>query len=299
MESTGVFSRGIDPVYGLGLLLIGFAICLLLTANICGYDYYEMFSASKGREQTEGRFSKVIRGEVDFSESRFSDPIIWIMMKDFWSRLRSPMQVWKYIYAVVGTVFVLYLNITRPFWFPPVIVPIGLAFALVPAFMLMMILFVQMGSVTSMLTFVDERDNIYLLKASPFSDRDIVLSKYLLSIVEVAITVIPACGFLIYLIHIQGYLAVITLVAPLTILFAATGSAVGAYVPVMTNDPKTLPVPLAFSFPVINLGLGTIMVFLVAIFADSILLLVILPLYTLSLVYFFLAVSIRALRNYK
>jgi hypothetical protein len=115
----------------------------------------------------------------------------------------------------------------------------------------------------------------------------------------VAITVIPACGFLVYLIHIQGYLAVITLVAPLTILFAATGSAVGAYVPVMTNDPKTLPVPLAFSFPVINLGLGTIMVILVAIFADSILVIVILPLYTLSLVYFFLAASVRALRNYK
>ena len=298
-ESTGLFSQGLDPIYGVILILMGFSICLLLTANICGYDYYELFSASKGREQTEGKFSKIIRGEVDFSNSRFSDPMVWIMMKDFWSRLRSPMQIWKYIYAVIGTGFVLFLNITRPYWFPPVIVPVGLAFALVPAFVLMMILFVQMASVTSMLSFVDERDNIYLLKASPFRPSDIILSKYLLSLFEVTIAVIPACGFLVYLIHIQGYLAVITLVAPLTILFSATGSAIGAYVPVMTNDPKTMPVPLAFSFPVINLALGAIMVFLVAIFADSILVIVILPIYTLSLVYFFLALSIRALRAYK
>jgi hypothetical protein len=85
----------------------------------------------------------------------------------------------------------------------------------------------------------------------------------------------------------------------LAILFAATGSAIGAYVPVLTNDPKTLPVPLAFSSPVINLGLGAIMVFLVAAFADSVLVLVILPLYTLSLVFFFLVLSIRALDAYK
>ena len=298
-ESTGVFSQGIPPLYSIIFITIGFFVTLLLTANISGYDYYELYSASKGKEQTEGRFSRIIRGEIDFSKSRFTDPMIWIMIKDFWSRLRSPMQIWKYIYAVVGTVFVLYLNIAKPLWLPPVIVPMGLAFALVPAFMLMMILFVQMGSVTSMLSFVDERDNVYLLKASPFNPRDIILSKYLLSLFEVAVTVIPACGFLIYFIHIEGYLAVITLVAPLTLLFAATGSAVGAYVPVLTNDPKTLPVPLAFSFPVINLGLGALMVFLVAIFSDSILIVVVLPLYTLSLVSLFLALSVRALNTYK
>jgi hypothetical protein len=298
-ESTGIFSQGIPSSYSVIFIMIGFFICLLLTANISGYDYYELYSASKGKEQTEGRFSRIFRGEIDFSKSKFNDPMIWIMIKDFWSRLRSPMQIWKYIYAVVGTVFVLYLNIVRPPWFPPVIVPLGLAFALVPAFILMMILFVQMGSVTSMLSFVDERDNIYLLKSSPFNPRDIILSKYLLSLFEVAVTVIPACGLLIYFIHIEGYLAVITLVAPLTILFAATGSAVGAYVPVLTNDPKTLPVPLAFSFPVINLGLGALMVYLVAIFSSSILIIVILPLYTLSLVYLFLAISVRALNTYK
>jgi hypothetical protein len=209
------------------------------------------------------------------------------------------MQIWKYVYAVVGTVFVLYLNIVRPIWFPAMLIPFHLSFALVPAFLLMMILFVQMASITSMLSFVDERDNVYLLKASPFKSGDIILSKYLLSVFEIAVAVIPACGFLIYFLHIEGYLAVITLVAPLSILFAATGSAIGAYVPVLTNDPKTLPVPLAFSFPVINLGLGAIMVFLVATFADSVLVMLVLPLYTLSLVFFFLALSVRALNAYK
>ncbi len=297
-EFTGIFSQGFNPMHAFVFIILGFLICLLLTANICGYDYYELFSASKGREETEGKFSKIIRGEVDFSESRFNDPMVWIIMKDFWSRLRSPLQIWKYIYAIIGTAFVVYLNIVRPFWFPPVIVPIGLSFALVPAFILMMILFVQMASVTSMLSFVDEQENVYLLKVSPFNPRDIILSKYLLSLFEIIIVVIPACGILVYFIHIEGYLAIITLVAPLTILFAASGSAVGAYVPVLTNDPKTLPVPLAFSFPVINLGLGAVMVFLVAVFAESILIMIVLPLYTLSLVCFFLALSVRALNNY-
>jgi len=298
-ESTGVLSQGINPVYGFIFIIIGYSICILLTANITSYDYYELFSASKGKEQTEGRFSRIIRGEVDFSESQFNDPMIWIMLKDFWSRLRSPMQIWKYVYAVIGTVFVLYLNIVRPLWFPAILIPLYLSFALVPAFLLMMIMFVQMASITSMLSFVDERDNVYLLKASPFKSGDIILSKYLLSVFEIVVAVIPACGFLVYLLHMEGYLAVVTLVAPLSILFAASGSAIGAYVPVLTNDPKTLPVPLAFSFPIINLGLGGIMVFLIATFAESVLILLVLPLYTLSLVFFFLALSVRALNTYK
>jgi hypothetical protein len=268
-------------------------------ANLTGYEYYEIFSAIKGKEQTEGRFSKIVRGDLDFSNSRFTDPMIWIMLKDFWSRLRSPMQIWKYVYAVLGTGFVVYLNVFRPAWFPAFLIPVGLAFAIVPAFILMMILFIQMGSVTALLSFVDERENVYLLKSSPFRSRDIILAKYILSLFEVSIAVVPACGFLIYLLHIEGYLAIITLVGPLVLLFTASGNAVGAYVPVMTNDPQTLPVPLAFSFPVINLGLGTIMVYLVALFADSWMVMVLLPIYTLSLVYFFLAVSVHALNTYK
>lgn len=298
-EITGVLSQGISPLIGIIFTILGFTICLLLTANSVSYGHYELFSASKGQEQAEGRFSRIIRGEIDFSRSRFNDPMVWIMLKDFWSRLRSPMQIWKYIYASLGTVFVLYLNLTRPVWLPSIIVPMSLSFALVPAFILMMILFIQMASVTSMLSFVDEKDNVYLLKASPFNSKDIVLSKYLLSLLEIVITVIPACGFLIYFIHVEGYLAIITLAAPLAILFCATGSAVGAYVPVMTNDPKTLPVPLAFSFPVINLGLGAIMVYLISLLADSVFILFVLPLYTLSLTYFFLATSVRALNTYK
>ncbi len=298
-EMTGVFALDVPILLGIGLQILMFTITFLLTASVCGYDYYEMFSASKGNEQLEGRFSKIIHGEIDFSNSRFKDPSIWIMLKDFWSRLRSPYQIWKYVYAVVGTIFVLYLNLVHPTWFRPLDVPANLAFAIVPAFVLMMILLIQMSSVTSMLSFVDEKDNVYLLKASPFKSRDIVLAKFLLSLIEVGIAAIPACGFLIYIMRIEGYLALITLAAPLTILFTATGVAVGSYVPVMTNDPKTLPVPLAFSYPIINLSLGAAMVFLVALFADSLFVLVVLPAYCLGLTFLFLFVSVRSLESYK
>ena len=298
-EYTGLFSQGLNPLFGVVLIVIDFAICLLLLANLTGYEYYEVYSSVKGKEQTEGRFSKIVRGDIDFSNSRFTDPMVWIILKDFWSRLRSPMQIWKYVYALFGTVFVIYLNLTHPLWFPTFNIPLNMAFAIVPAFILMMIMFIQMGSVTSLLSFVDERDNVYLLKSSPFRSRDIILAKYMLSLFEVSIAVIPACGFLIYLLHIEGYLAIITLTGPLVLIFTASGNAIGAYVPVMTNDPKTLPVPLAFSFPVINLGLGTVLVYLVALFAESWMVMVILPLFTLSLVYFFLAASVYALNTYK
>jgi len=298
-EMTGILSLGVPFLLGVALQFLAFTICLLVTASIFGYDYYEVFSASKGNEQLEGRFSKIIHGEVDFSNSRFSDPTIWIMLKDFWSRLRSPFQIWKYVYAIIGTVFVLYLNLVRPMWFRPFTVPNNLAFAIVPAFVLMMILLIQMSSVTSMLSFVDEKENVYLLKASPFKSKDIVLAKFILSLIEVGIAAIPACGFLIYILRIEGYLALITLAAPLVILFTASGVAVGAYVPVLTNDPKTLPIPLAFSYPVINLSLGSAMILLVAMFAESIWILIILPVYTLGLVLFFLAISVRAIDAYK
>lgn len=298
-EMTGVFSLGTPLLLGVGLQVLIFTICLLLTANTCGYDYYELFSSSKGNEQLENRFSKVIRGEVDFSNSRFNDPMIWIMLKDFWSRLRSPFQIWKYVYAVAGTIFVLYLNLMRPSWFNPINVPTSLAFAVVPAFVLMLILMVQMSSVTSMLSFVDEKENVYLLKASPFKSKDIVLAKFLLSFMEVGLAAIPACGFLIYVMRIEGYLSLITLAAPLTILFTASGVAIGAYVPVMTNDPRTLPVPLAFSYPIINLSLGFAMVLLVAVFAESTLILILLPAFSLGLTLLFLAISVRALNSYK
>ena len=298
-ETTGVFSLGVGYQIGFLFQLISFALCFLLTANISSYEYYELFSAVKGKEEVEGNFSRIIHGEVDFSSSRFNDPSIWIMLKDFWSRLRSPFQIWKYIYAIIGGVSVLYLNLFHPAWFRPFNVPSGIQYAIVPAFVLMMILFVQMSSVTSMLSLVDEKENVYLLKASPFRTKDIVLAKYLLSLFEVSIAVIPAAGFLIYILRIEGYLAMITLVAPLTILFTASGVAIGAYVPVITNDPKQLPIPLAFSYPIINLGLGSFMIFLVALFAKSVLILIVLPAYSLMLTFLFLSLSSRAINSYK
>jgi hypothetical protein len=298
-EVIGLFNLGMNFMFGFSLLVIGFLITLLLTAHICSYDYYELFTAVKGGEVIEGNFSRFARGEVDFSSSRFRDPMVWIMLKDFYSRLRSPFQIWKYVYVVLGTIFVAYLNIASPEWFRSVQVPTSLAFAVVPAFVLMLILFIQMSSVTSMLSFVDEKENVYLLKASPFRPRDVVLAKYLLSLFEVAIAVIPACGLLVYILRIEGYLALITLAAPLTIVFTAIGVAIGAYVPVLTNDPRTLPVPLAFSYPIINLSIGALMVFLVALLANSQNILIALPLYTIGFTMLFLGVATRALSNYK
>jgi hypothetical protein len=270
----------------------------LLTANVCNYDYYELFSLVKGRDEREGNFSRFARGEVDFSNTRFRDPMIWIMLKDFYSRLRAPFQIWKYVYVVLGTIFVLYLNLFRPEWFSSIQIPANLAFAIVPAFLLMLILLIQMSSVTSMLSFVDEKENVYLLKASPFKTKDIVLAKFLLSLFEVGIAAIPACGLLIYILRIEGYLALITLAAPMTILFTATGIAIGAYVPVLTNDPRTLPVPLAFSYPIINLSLGALMISIVTIYAESQTILLMLPLYSISLTVFFLGIAAKALNSY-
>ncbi len=297
-EMTGLFSINISFVIGFELQFIVFMIALLFSANICNYDYYELFSLVKGRDEREGNFSRFARGEVDFSNTRFRDPMVWIMLKDFYSRLRSPFQIWKYVYVVVGTIFVVYLNLFRPEWFRSIQIPANLAFAIVPAFLLMLILLIQMSSVTSMLSFADEKENVYLLKASPFRTRDIVLAKFLLSLFEVGAAAIPACGLLIYILRIEGYLALITLAAPMTILFTAIGIAVGAYVPVLTNDPRTLPVPLAFSYPIINLSLGALMIAIVTFFADSESILTILPLYSIGLTILFLGIAAKAMNSY-
>ena len=297
-EMSGVFSINLSFMIGFQLQFIVFFIALLFTANICNYDYYELFSLVKGRDEMEGNFSRFARGEVDFSNNRFRDPMVWIMLKDFYSRLRSPFQIWKYVYVVVGTIFVVYLNLFHPEWFRSVQIPPNLAFAVVPAFLLMLILLIQMSSVTSMLSFVDEKENVYLLKASPFRSRDIILAKFLLSLFEVGIAVIPACGLLIYILRIEGYIALITLAAPLTILFTAIGIAIGAYVPVLTNDPRTLPVPLAFSYPIINLSLGTLLLGIVTIFAGNLYLLLILPLYSVGFMAVFLGIAAKALNSY-
>jgi hypothetical protein len=297
-EMTGIFAIGFNIVFVFCFQILVFLIALLFTANICTYEYYELFSLVKGHEETEGNFSRFVHGEVDFSNTRFKDPMVWIILKDFYSRLRSPFQIWKYVYAVVGTIFVLYLNIAHPQWFRSIQVPANLAFAVVPAFLLMLILLIQMSSVTAMLSFVDEKENVYLIKASPFKSRDVILAKFLLSLFEVGIAAIPACGLLIYILRIEGYLALITLAIPLTILFTSIGIAVGAYVPVFTNDPRTLPVPLAFSYPIINLFLGALMILIVTLFSNSQSLLLVLPLYCIGLSVLFLGAANKALNSY-
>ncbi|MHA1614649.1 MAG: hypothetical protein ACTSYJ_07360, partial [Candidatus Thorarchaeota archaeon] len=74
---------------------------------------------------------------------------------------------------------------------------------------------------------------------------------------------------------------------------------IGAYVPVITNDPKTLPVPLAFSYPIINLSLGAGMILLVAMFAESSWILFVLPAYSIGLTLLFLTIAVLAIDAYK
>ena len=91
----------------------------------------------------------------------------------------------------------------------------------------------------------------------------------------------------------------LTLAAPLILIFTATGIAIGAFVPVFTNDPRTLPVPLAFSFPVVNLTLGAVLIGIVAALAHEQIILVILPFYTLALVFMFLEAGVYAMNSFK
>jgi ABC-type transport system involved in multi-copper enzyme maturation permease subunit len=156
-----------------------------------------------------------------------------------------------------------------------------------------------MSSLTSLLAFVEEKDNIYLLRSSPFRSKDIVLAKYTLSILEIGVTSIPLYLFLLFFFRVPGSFYLITLGAPMILIFAATGIMAGAYVPVFTNDPNNPPVPLAFSFPAINLVLGGCVLWIASEFANTTLLVVMLPLFTVFTVLLFLSLSVHALRSYK
>jgi hypothetical protein len=298
-EVTGILSWGYGPLVGLQFLALGFLISFLFLSALCDFDYYEVFAAAAGREKVEGRFSKIVRGQVDFTETRFSDPMSWIMLKDFWSRMRSPLQIWKYVYVIFGTIFVVYLNVVRPANFSPMQIPPALSSTAIPAFLLIVLLMIQLSSVTSLLSFVDEQENIYLLKASPFKPMDIILAKYLLSLIEVGLSTIPIMGFVAYFFRVQGFVSLLTLAAPLVLIFTATGIAIGAFVPVFTNDPRILPVPLAFSFPVVNLTLGAVLIALVAALAHEQLILVALPFYTLAIVFLFLEAGVHAMNSFR
>ncbi|MCK5238252.1 MAG: hypothetical protein KAR33_01820 [Candidatus Thorarchaeota archaeon] len=299
MQLTGIHSPGIDPITVFVFLLVSYFIGLLVLTNISDSDYYELFSTKMSKEEAEGSFSRRVRGQVDFSESRFTDPMIWIMLKDFWSKMRTPLQFWKYLYVIVGIALGIYLNLFQPLWLSPLPIPPQYTHSIIPAFMLIVILLTQMSSLTSLLAFVEEKDNIYLLRASPFRSKDIVLAKYLLSILEIGATSVPLYLFLLYFFRVPGSIYLLTLAAPMILVFAATGIMAGAYVPVFTNTPKNPPVPLAFSFPAINLVLGGIILWIASEFANSTMLVAVLPAFTLFTVLLFLSLSVRALKSYK
>ncbi|MFX1604060.1 MAG: hypothetical protein ACFFCK_11305 [Promethearchaeota archaeon] len=298
-ETLEVLDWGYGPELGFNFLLLGFLLTFLVLVAFCDREYYEVFAAAAGTQKVEGRFNRILRGQVDFSSTRVNDPVFWIILKDFWSRMRSPMQVLKYVYVVCGILFVVYLNLFAPPGISPFLVTPALRAAVVPAFLLLLLLMIQVSSVTSLLGFLDEGDNIYLLKASPFRDSDIVLAKYVLGVVEVALSAIPILGFIVFLFQVSGIAALIWMAGPLVLLFAAVGTAIGSYVPVFTNEPGDLPVPLAFSFPVLNLTIGGVMIMLVASLSHSLLLILVLPLYTLALVFFFLRSSVHAMGRFK
>jgi hypothetical protein len=298
-ETLGVLDWAYGPELGFNFLILGFILTFLVLVAFCDREYYEAFAAAAGAEKVEGRFSRILRGQVDFSSTRVNDPVFWIVLKDFWSRMRSPMQVWKYLYVVIGIIFVVYLNLFAPPGISPLEVTPALRMATIPAFLLLLLLMVQVSSVTSLLGFVDEGENIYLLKASPFRDRDIVLAKYVLGVVEVALSAIPIIGFIAFFFQVPGVSALIWLTGPLVLLFAAVGTAIGSYVPVFTNEPGNLPVPLAFSFPVVNLTIGGALIIVVALLSQSLLLILVLPLFTLGLVFFFLRASVSAMGRFK
>lgn len=298
-ETLGVLDWAYGPELGFNFLILAFLLAFLVLVALCDREYYEVFAAAAGTEKVEGRFSRVLRGQVDFSSTRVNDPVFWIILKDFWSRMRSPMQLWKYVYVVFGILLVVYLNLFAPPGISPLEVTPALRMATIPAFLLLLLLMIQVSSVTSLLGFVDEGENIYLLKASPFRDRDIVLAKYVLGVLEVALSAIPIVGFIAFFFQVPGIPALIWLTGPLVLLFTAVGTAIGSYVPVFTNEPGNLPVPLAFSFPVVNLTIGGALIIVVALLAQSLLLVLVLPLFTLGLVFFFLRTSVSAMGRFK
>ncbi len=240
-----------------------------------------------------------MRGQVDFSKSRFNDPMMWIVLKDFWSKMRTPLQFWKYMYVFLGVLFGLYLNIVQPPWLEPVTVPPQFVYSLTPAFLLVLILLTQMSTLASLLAFVDEKENIYLLRTSPFRSKDVVLAKYFLSVIEITLTSIPLYLFLLYFFRVEGSAFLIFLAAPMILIFSATGIMAGAYVPVFTSDPKNPPVPLAFSFPAINLALGALVIWIASQFGEVLSVMLILPVFTACIVLMFLSLSVHALNSYK
>ncbi|MBS3794441.1 MAG: hypothetical protein KGY80_06075 [Candidatus Thorarchaeota archaeon] len=295
-ETTGILSIGyFAPVVFATLFM--FYMIWGLTATILN-ETPRGDAWGGGVGQATG-FSEVVKGEANFVNSRLDDPITWIMKKDFWSRIRLPLQFWKYIYAVVGGSFVVYLFLVTPSWLQPIQIPQQFQSTAVPAFMLILILLVQVSCISSLMSFMDEKERVYLLKSSPLRTIDIVLSKYIQSVLESCIGLLPQLGLLVYIFRVEGSAFLTSLAFPLVLVFSAAGIMMGSYVPVFTNNPSKPPIPLALAFPVVDLVLGGMMMTLVLQSAEAWTIQIIMPMVTVLLVGFFLRLSVQALDNYK
>jgi hypothetical protein len=299
LASLGVYYPTLMVDIGAGFLFIGYLVGLLVLANLCDQSMYESFAAAGSAKESGNRFGRIVHGSVDFSNHRFSDPMVCIMVKDFWTRMRTPLQFWKYVYFAAGMLLVLWLNLVQPSSLPPLQIPSQLSASAVPAFLMVLVILCQMSSMSALVSFLDEKDNIYLLKTSPFRKSDIILAKYVGSLFESAISLLPVLGLSFYFFHPQGSLMFVTLSIPFLILFNASGIMIGSYVPVLTNDPENPPVPMVFSFPTINLGMGALIVVIVNSFLKSTLLLLILPTLVVLLSVLFLGLSVSALDAFK
>ncbi|MHA1742593.1 MAG: hypothetical protein ACTSVD_10955 [Candidatus Thorarchaeota archaeon] len=295
---AGITSTNLPPAILYFMVILEYSILLLVTTALSDDQYYEAFTERQSRRESSSRAERIVRGDIDFSQSRFEDPMVWILMKDFWSRMRSPLQFWKYtgFAASIAVVVIMWVVFPSSLLLYSVVADFGEA--LIPAFVIVELLIVQMTSMSALLSFVDESDNIYLLRASPFRDMDIVLAKYLGSLFEVAVATVPILLWIVYLFPLNEILAIGSLVVPFVLLFCATGVLIGAYVPVLTNEPRNPPVPLVFSFPTINLFLGGLLGAAALLLrpADA---LIAIPSVTSGLVLFFLLMAKRALREFK
>ncbi len=285
-----------DAIFGLALIIATWYIALyLFVALVSSNNYYEAYTSRQEQKTNENRIVRIIRGEVDFSTTRFNDPMIWIVLKDFWSSMRSSAQFWKYLSIAIGIIGGVILWIVRPQFFP--IVSIS-PFILKVALIFMEILIVQMVSISSLISFVDEKDNVYLLKVSPFRNSDIVLAKYIRSVIESGFALIPMLLILSYLFNFVDTVPVLSFTIPVLFVFSAIGVMIGAYVPVFTNEPQHTPIPLIFAFPTVSLSIGVALMFMLFWLPPEQFVLLF-PLTVVALVFLFLLLAIRALRSYK